>query len=347
MSISNLKYIIGYNPKEEKIEKKRIKHRSRLRMQQKIKYEQRAKEMDKWDSHNMISSVNQKVINDEESSGKEPIVNENENETDNQTDYKEVDQNDQNEQIEQQQQQTEEEQEEEEEENEESNFFSFLPIGSMIVDLRNGTLTITTNQDNTTTNNSISTNLNTDIVSDTTSASLSTSTMNNHQLLLPNSRELEISLRSALRPSLFALDTIGGYNTFLYRSIPMLHRQMKRDDICINETVLYGIIQKHIIKIFTKPLSRHTLTLYKFEKNTKKDTKNEGNDDEMFKIDELASTFTFFTKIFLNNLSKNGSNRSGGGKNYNDDMNNELNTDVIFYSKLFQTRLWYQWLSEY
>ena len=344
MSISNLKYIIGYNPKEEKIEKKRIKHRSRLRMQQKIKYEQRAKEMDKWDSHNMISSVNQKVINDEESSGKEPIVNENENETDNQTDYKEVDQNDQNEQIEQQQQQTEEEEEEEEEENEESNFFSFLPIGSMIVDLRNGTLTITTNEDNTITNNSISTNLNTDIVSDTTSASLSTSTMNNHQILLPNSRELEISLRSALRPSLFALDTIGGYNTFLYHSTPMLHRQMKRDDICINETVLYGIIQKHIIKIFTKPLSRHTLTLYKFEKDTKK---NEGNDDEMFKIDELASTFTFFTKIFLNNLSKNGSNRSGGEKNYNDDMNNELNTDVIFYSKLFQTRLWYQWLSEY
>ena len=67
--------------------------------------------------------------------------------------------------------------------------FSQLPFGVMVVDLRYGSVQIKTDSG--------------DIADGHTST------------LLPRSRDLEIALRTSLRPKLFSLDDLNGYEQFV------------------------------------------------------------------------------------------------------------------------------------
>jgi hypothetical protein len=217
----------------------------------------------------------------------------------------------------------------------------------MIVDLRDGTLKMTTAS---TVSTLTEENNNADAemaMGMQMEANTTTTTNINRHALLPFSRDLEISLRTSLRPMLFSLDTLGGYDSFLVQSTPMLSRRTKRDDVKTKEHELLAIVQHHMSNVFQRPLAKYSLTLYELERSTSilnnsvkhaPGNREKDCEEEDKTLNNIPQTLSFFAEDFLRNLSR----RSSSVDNFEEDDN----PDVVFYAKLFKTRLWYQWLSE-
>ena len=216
--------------------------------------------------------------------------------------------------------------------------FSLLPSGVMAVNLRLGTLEIKLNDKD--------------------------DMKESDQALLPNSRNVEVALRKSLRPKLFSLDTLNGYDQFVKLSMPMIHRNYCRSDIRTKENELKVIVQKHIKNIFYRPLKLFTSTVYHLRKDLLVDTnENEekiGHFNKVVIPKNTPQTVSFFANKFLYHLSNGDTSRQSGGilkikekkasrdivKIEETNYENDDNSDVTFYSKIFRTRLWYQWLSK-
>ena len=137
-------------------------------------------------------------------------------------------------------------------------------------------------------------------------------------------------------------------------------------DVCTNETELRSIVQQHVVELFCYPLSMYTSTLYHVNHlhtlmGEQAKEEQEGKEQESMmlhkhKLAVLASTahtVSFFAKDFLYHLSLGGYTTSSSSATsmaaaasaaINYDNHHDL--EVVFYSKIFKTRLWYQWLSQ-
>jgi hypothetical protein len=110
-----------------------------------------------------------------------------------------------------------------------------------------------------------------------------------------------------------------------------------------DEKELRSIVHQHLIDVFRRPLPRYTSTLYEME----------SGGDCVTELSSVSQTRSFFVDHFLTDLLSENCGRcgdsSGGGGRSSSSATIEYeecgNSDVVFYSRLFNTRLWYQWLS--
>ena len=135
------------------------------------------------------------------------------------------------------------------------------------------------------------------------------------------------------------------------------------NDVCTNETELRSIVQQHVVELFCRPLYMYTSTLYHVNHlhtlMGEQEEKEGKEQDTMLPKNKLAvlantaHTVSFFAKDFLYHLSLGGYTTSSSSATSMAAMasaainyENHHDLEVVFYSKIFKTRLWYQWLSQ-
>jgi hypothetical protein len=116
---------------------------------------------------------------------------------------------------------------EEAEEAEEEDVLSSLPSGVMVVDLRSGIVTMTG-----------------------TSLDYCMTTTDH---LLPRSRELEIALRKSIRPTLFSLDNVLGYDNFLLNTVSSLFFLCKQMELALYFSFLIILTHHNISHSISSP----------------------------------------------------------------------------------------------
>ena len=136
---------------------------------------------------------------------------------------------------------------------------------------------------------------------------------------------------------------------------PAVHRGVHRDDIMPNEQELCCIVHQHLLDVFQRPLSGYTSTSYEIENlHTQPALVDSEGGDSVTELSSVSRIRYFFVQHFLTDLLSERSGRGGGGgggsgSGMSSSSTTEYeecgNSDVVFYSRLFNTRLWYQWLS--